>query len=85
MLTLVNNLFRCILEFALIYGIKISFFFFFVVLNSGPTPWATLPAFFLCGVLDFFEIGSRELFAWAGFEPLVPGYFIIFLFKKKFF
>jgi hypothetical protein len=36
-------------------------------------------------VLDFFEIGSRELFAWAGFEPLVPGYFIIFLFKKIFF
>jgi hypothetical protein len=31
-------------------------------LNSGPAPWANLPAPFCDG---FFEIGSYELFAWA--------------------
>jgi hypothetical protein len=35
-------------------------------LNSGPVPWATSPALFCEG---FFEIGSPELFAQAGFEP----------------
>jgi hypothetical protein len=45
-----------------------SFFFFFLWywgLNAGLIPWATPPAPF---VLDIFEIWSRELFAWVGFE-----------------
>jgi hypothetical protein len=33
-------------------------------LNSDPTPLHLEPFF----VMDFFEIGSQELFAWAGFE-----------------
>jgi hypothetical protein len=48
------------------------FFFFLVVLgfDSGPTPWASLPAplprfFFVMGAA---EIGSHELFAQAGFK-----------------
>jgi hypothetical protein len=48
---------------------KNSFFFVFSFLqywglNSGPTPWATLPVLY---VIDFFEIGCCEW--WAGFEP----------------
>jgi hypothetical protein len=45
----------------------LSFFFFFWYkgLNSGPSPLATPPTYF-CEA--FFEIGSCELFAWAGFE-----------------
>jgi hypothetical protein len=46
-----------------------SFFFFFLQywgLNSGPSPWATPSAQFF--LIAFFEIGSRELFAQAGFE-----------------
>jgi hypothetical protein len=35
-------------------------------LNSGPLPWALHQPSFL--VIGFFEIGSWELFAWAGFE-----------------
>jgi hypothetical protein len=44
-----------------------SSFFFFVIwgLNSGPILWATPPALFVKG---FFETGSYELFAQAGFE-----------------
>jgi hypothetical protein len=42
------------------------FFFQGWDLNSGPTPWASPPALFLWWV--FFEIGSHELFAQAGFE-----------------
>jgi hypothetical protein len=40
------------------------FFFFWWNwgLNSGPTPQATV------FVMDFFEIGSCELFAWTGIE-----------------
>jgi hypothetical protein len=33
--------------------------------NSGPTPWATLPAFF---VLSIFEIGSLNYLRGPGFE-----------------
>jgi hypothetical protein len=44
------------------------FFFFlrFWGLNSGPSPWATVPTFFVIGI---FKIGSHQLFSWAGFEP----------------
>jgi hypothetical protein len=35
-------------------------------LNSGPLPWATPSAQFF--VVGFFEIGSHELFAWAGLQ-----------------
>jgi hypothetical protein len=45
--------------------IAIFFFWWYRGLNS--VPWATLPALFLW--FFFFEIGSRKLFAQAGFEP----------------
>jgi hypothetical protein len=48
------------------------FFFFFFLwywgLNSGPTPHFE-PFYQPFFVMGFFKIGSRELFAWAGFEP----------------
>jgi hypothetical protein len=37
-------------------------------LNSGPTPWATPLALFLC-VMGFLETRSPKLFVRAGFEP----------------
>jgi hypothetical protein len=48
-------------------GLRDSIFFFFFLylfiacwgLNSGPTPWATLPALFF--VMGFFKIGSLEI------------------------
>jgi hypothetical protein len=47
------------------------FFLWYWGLNSGPSPWVTSPAppppFSFVKV--FFEIGSCELLAWAGFEP----------------
>jgi hypothetical protein len=49
--------------------IKNSFFFFFAVLGlelrAFTLSHSTSPIF----VIRFFEIGSGELFAWAGFEP----------------
>jgi hypothetical protein len=45
-----------------------SFFFFSILgleLRAYTLNYSTNPFFF---VIDFFEIGSRELFAWAGFE-----------------
>jgi hypothetical protein len=36
-------------------------------LNSGPILWAIPLTLFLLWV--FFNIGSQELFAWAGFKP----------------
>jgi hypothetical protein len=36
-------------------------------LNPGPVAWATPPSL-LCD-WSFFETGSHELFAWAGFKP----------------
>jgi hypothetical protein len=44
----------------------IYLFLWYWGLNSGSTPWATLPVFF---VLGFFEIGSHELLVCAGFKP----------------
>jgi hypothetical protein len=45
------------------------FFFFFAVLGfelrAYTLSYSTSPIF----VMAFFEIGSPELFAWAGFEP----------------
>jgi hypothetical protein len=35
-------------------------------LNSGLTPWATTPAYFV--IFFFFEIGSLTVFPWTGFE-----------------
>jgi hypothetical protein len=46
-----------------------NFFFFFVVLGLELRAYAlshSTSPFFVMGV---FEIGSQELFAWAGFEP----------------
>jgi hypothetical protein len=53
-----------------LYCLSQTYIFFFFQnwgLNSGPTPWATPPAFLCEGF--FFETGSRELFASAGFKP----------------
>jgi hypothetical protein len=51
----------------------LSLFFLFSQywgLNSGPTPLAIPPAPFCFFLVKgfFFEIGSLELFAWAGFN-----------------
>jgi hypothetical protein len=52
-------------------ALSMLFLFCFVLrflgLNSGPTPWGTSPDPFFF-VMGFFEIGSRELFAQAGFK-----------------
>jgi hypothetical protein len=54
----------------LIPSLPLAHFFFFFLwyqgLHSGATPWTTPPALFVMGI---FEIGSCELFAWAGFKP----------------
>jgi hypothetical protein len=39
------------------------------LLGRLSTSWTTPPALFLCVFWLFFKIGSRELFAQAGFEP----------------
>jgi hypothetical protein len=47
-------------------SVSLSLFFFEVLgLELGPIPWTTPPTLFVLGI---FEIGSYELFAWAGFE-----------------
>jgi hypothetical protein len=48
-----------------VYGLTF-FFLQYCNLNSGPTPWATVPVLFF---IVFFEMHSHELFAQAGFEP----------------
>jgi hypothetical protein len=51
------------------FCVFLPFYFFFFQywgLNSRPTPWATPSALFF--VIVFFWIGSRKLFAPAGFE-----------------
>jgi hypothetical protein len=42
-----------------------TIFLWYCNLNSGPIPWATLPALFCC------KIGSRELFSLAGFKQIL--------------
>jgi hypothetical protein len=68
LLHLLFGLFSLLICSDLLYLVTNFFFFFFFWywgLKSGPTSKATPPVLFCEG---FFEIGSRKLFAWAGFE-----------------
>jgi hypothetical protein len=56
---------------------ELLFFFFFVILGFELRAFTlshyTSPIF----VMGFFEVGSRELFAWAGFEPCSPDLWVV--------
>jgi hypothetical protein len=44
------------------------FFFFFLVLGLELKPYTLNHSASPFFVMDFFEVGAQELFAWAGFE-----------------
>jgi hypothetical protein len=51
-------------------GMKVFFFFFFfAVLSLELRAYTLILSLSLFFVVGFFEIGSRELFAWTDFEP----------------